>query len=210
MTCLVSLLVVFGGVLPGVRLVIAARWRPAAWYGFSPGWADRGRRAGYPVRSGIRRPYFPNGLGLTHRTLVGQPRFRAGQRRGGSVRAMPAHGPRAAGSSPNASPSSDISTPHRSQARRPRSGGRTLSEPLRARHGRLARGRHKEPARRYRSAPAPRAGPVSGVDAKPSDPECGPAPAPPRSAWRPSQLRMRAQAARRRRCAQDRPRPAAR
>jgi hypothetical protein len=110
----------------------------------------------------------------------------------------------------SASPSSDISTPHRGQARRLRSGGRTLSEPLRARRGRLARGRHTEPARRYRSAPAPRGGPVSGVDAQPSGPACGPASVPPRSAWRPSLLRMRAQAARQRRCAQVRPRPAAR
>jgi hypothetical protein len=46
---------------------------------------------------------------------------------GASARCL-AHGPQTAGSSPSASPSSDISTPHRWQARRPRSGdGRSVN-----------------------------------------------------------------------------------
>jgi hypothetical protein len=38
---------------------------PPAHHGFSPGWADRGRRAGYPVRSGISTALFPERTG-TH------------------------------------------------------------------------------------------------------------------------------------------------
>jgi hypothetical protein len=44
----------------------------AAWHGFSPGWADRGRRAGYPVRSGISTALFPERTG-THAPHARRP-----------------------------------------------------------------------------------------------------------------------------------------